>query len=389
MFLNYLGKCKLACSVCKKLCKDEAVKYDDKYYHTNCFTCQVCGIQLPTSGFYKNEDKFYCHDDYQQSFGKRCQLCNNFTDGEVFTALDLVFHKACFFCYSCSTPLEPGNTVIYLNNKFLCSECFHCNDNINEKDKKAILAQESYVENTTRLKKDQECNVDYGKFYKKSFLEQTTSPFRKAASINASEASPRHFHRPENFSYTQVGRDFIKQPKRESEIAFISKAACKPAMDSVVVSISNKEAVRLSKLPDAQLKPKTELNEEDVEVVSHADSSQPKIEKNITTSVGEKGEKVDDPEKKDGDIDPITGLKRLRPNPAFSVYSSLSNIKPSLIDLFKKEQIYPYEELKFSNFKMPSDVERESVENFLFTAMNVFRIDSYFLTQFQNIIFIL
>jgi len=35
---------KISCEACKKKCKKEAVKLQDKYYHVSCFSCKGCSI---------------------------------------------------------------------------------------------------------------------------------------------------------------------------------------------------------------------------------------------------------------------------------------------------------------------------------------------------------
>ncbi|KAK2148472.1 hypothetical protein LSH36_496g02038 [Paralvinella palmiformis] len=60
--------------------------------------------------------------------------------------------------------------------------------------------------------------VNYGKFYNTSYLEKTSASYKKGPSLNVSH-KPRspHYHRPENFSYTQVRKDFI-QPLKKGEL---------------------------------------------------------------------------------------------------------------------------------------------------------------------------
>eukprot|EP00918_Siedleckia_nematoides_P094074 GHVU01206519.1.p1 GENE.GHVU01206519.1~~GHVU01206519.1.p1 ORF type:complete len:617 (+),score=61.84 GHVU01206519.1:111-1853(+) len=124
-------------------------------------------------------------------------------------------------------------------------------------------------------------DVDYGKFYKRSFLEAEQKDFKKGPSINPQTritGKGSHFHRPENFSYYHVRKDFTMPMRKENEPENSSMSAGPVYMpspvnrkpkrgsmltmlgDSTVISkrkldpavpMNNREAIMLSKFPNA------------------------------------------------------------------------------------------------------------------------------------------
>ncbi|CAH1783174.1 unnamed protein product, partial [Owenia fusiformis] len=114
---------KISCQGCKKSCKGEVLRIQDKYFHVKCFKCKECKIDLATEGFFSKDGQFYCGKDFQKLFGTKCYTCGKFVEGEVLTALGNTYHHECFKCENCSKPFEPGTKVTYTGKQYLCKNC--------------------------------------------------------------------------------------------------------------------------------------------------------------------------------------------------------------------------------------------------------------------------
>jgi len=63
--------------------------------------CVECEKPLTSGGFYSKDNVHYCVDDYQRLYGTRCDICGEFAEGEVITALGKTYHDYCFHCSRC------------------------------------------------------------------------------------------------------------------------------------------------------------------------------------------------------------------------------------------------------------------------------------------------
>jgi actin-binding LIM protein len=117
-----LKKGKTLCQSCKKKCSGEVLRVQDKYFHTQCFKCKVCGNSLAQGGFFSKDGAYYCTADYQRNFGTKCATCQDYVEGEVVTALGKTYHKKCFTCDRCRQP-PPDEKVTYTGKEVLCQKC--------------------------------------------------------------------------------------------------------------------------------------------------------------------------------------------------------------------------------------------------------------------------
>ncbi|VDL19772.1 unnamed protein product [Hymenolepis diminuta] len=113
---------KVDCEVCKKRCKGNVLKANDKYFHKDCFKCSgkfkvplfnffaECKSSLKTGGFFMKNDKYYCQKDYQKISTPRCKVCGEVLVGDIVSALSYSFHKGCFICI--------GSTVVVFFRSF-------------------------------------------------------------------------------------------------------------------------------------------------------------------------------------------------------------------------------------------------------------------------------
>jgi len=63
--------------------------------------CIECQKLLSSGGFYSKDGVHYCVDDYLRLYGTRCDICGEFVEGEVITALGNTYHSDCFHCSRC------------------------------------------------------------------------------------------------------------------------------------------------------------------------------------------------------------------------------------------------------------------------------------------------
>ena len=117
------SKAKVHCGRCTKKCSGEVLRVQDKYYHPNCFQCDVCHRTLAQGGFFSHNSKFFCPEDYQRHAGTKCTGCGQLVEGEVVSAMGGFFHQACFVCTKCRRPFPPGEKVALLGKDCLCCRC--------------------------------------------------------------------------------------------------------------------------------------------------------------------------------------------------------------------------------------------------------------------------
>ncbi|KAL5963460.1 Actin-binding LIM protein 1 [Taenia solium] len=114
---------KVYCEVCKKRCKGNVLKANDKYFHKDCFKCSECKCSLKAGGFFMKNDKYFCQEDYQKLLAPKCKVCGEALSGDIVSALSYSFHKGCFICSQCKTPFNPGNRVTVWKDEFYCVCC--------------------------------------------------------------------------------------------------------------------------------------------------------------------------------------------------------------------------------------------------------------------------
>ncbi|XP_050534729.1 actin-binding LIM protein 3 isoform X3 [Daktulosphaira vitifoliae] len=115
---------KTYCSGCKKKCSGEVLKIKgDKYFHIECFKCTVCNRSLVQGLFFSEDGSWYCPDDYQKLFGKKCTVCNDYIKDELVIVLGQTYHQQCFTCSHCRQPCPKGDLVTYVGKSILCSKC--------------------------------------------------------------------------------------------------------------------------------------------------------------------------------------------------------------------------------------------------------------------------
>ncbi|XP_050981813.1 actin-binding LIM protein 1a isoform X8 [Labeo rohita] len=113
----------IRCAKCGEVCKGEVLRVQAKHFHIKCFTCKVCGCDLAQGGFFMKNGEYLCTLDYQHIHGTRCNICGDFVEGEVVTALGKTYHPACFVCTICKRPFPAGDRVTFNGKDCLCQYC--------------------------------------------------------------------------------------------------------------------------------------------------------------------------------------------------------------------------------------------------------------------------
>ncbi|XP_043111528.1 actin-binding LIM protein 1a isoform X6 [Puntigrus tetrazona] len=113
----------IRCAKCGEVCKGEVLRVQAKHFHIKCFTCKVCGCDLAQGGFFMKNGEYLCTLDYQRIHGTRCNICGEFVEGEVVTALGKTYHPTCFVCTICKRPFPAGDRVTFNGKDCLCQYC--------------------------------------------------------------------------------------------------------------------------------------------------------------------------------------------------------------------------------------------------------------------------
>lgn len=111
------------CVRCKNVCSGETLRFNDKLFHANCLVCLVCGKDLAFVGFFVQNDQYFCPEDFQERFGTKCNICHMFLEGEGINVGGNVYHERCFVCASCKNPFPPGEKVVSRGEEYICQRC--------------------------------------------------------------------------------------------------------------------------------------------------------------------------------------------------------------------------------------------------------------------------
>ncbi|KAG5869343.1 hypothetical protein JTB14_022591 [Gonioctena quinquepunctata] len=93
-------------------------------YHTKCFTCHHCAINLQGKPFYALDGNPYCEEDYQNTLEKCC-VCQNPILDRILRATGKPYHPKCFTCVVCEKSLDGIPFTVDATNRVHCIEDFH------------------------------------------------------------------------------------------------------------------------------------------------------------------------------------------------------------------------------------------------------------------------
>uniref|UniRef100_F1L825 Lipoma-preferred partner n=1 Tax=Ascaris suum TaxID=6253 RepID=F1L825_ASCSU len=96
----------------------------DQMFHVACFTCNECGKQLAGASFYNVDGRPLCEQDYKNSL-ERCVSCGEPIMTKLLRASGSTYHPACFVCSVCKKCLDGVPFTVDSANNIHCVACFH------------------------------------------------------------------------------------------------------------------------------------------------------------------------------------------------------------------------------------------------------------------------
>ncbi|XP_039437546.1 thyroid receptor-interacting protein 6-like [Culex pipiens pallens] len=96
----------------------------DQIFHIACFTCQQCQINLQGKPFYALDGKPYCEEDYLNTLEK-CSVCQKPILERILRATGKPYHPQCFTCVICGKSLDGIPFTVDATNQIHCIEDFH------------------------------------------------------------------------------------------------------------------------------------------------------------------------------------------------------------------------------------------------------------------------
>ncbi|CAD5117049.1 DgyrCDS5872 [Dimorphilus gyrociliatus] len=122
----YEEKFSQKCTACTKPITKGGVGYKGNPYHKDCFTCTECSLPLAGEKFASKDEQPYCINCYAKLFSKTCSRCSTAITGldgsKAVVYEDRHWHTNCFSCSSCSTSLV-GQGFVPSGSDILCEKC--------------------------------------------------------------------------------------------------------------------------------------------------------------------------------------------------------------------------------------------------------------------------
>lgn len=137
---NFCGSCIAGtCNTCKKaIGSAPAFEVGGKKYHERCFSCFRCKIPLPDGSCCLIDNNPHCLNcsnmanragQPRQNSGAlgncgACQKALTPSNHVGMSELSCSYHKECFTCSNCFSPLSNPGTQVFVNNDFpYCKPC--------------------------------------------------------------------------------------------------------------------------------------------------------------------------------------------------------------------------------------------------------------------------
>lgn len=96
----------------------------ENVYHIACFTCQQCQMNLQGKPFYALEGHPFCEEDYLNTLEK-CSVCMEPILERILRATGKPYHPQCFTCIVCGKSLDGIPFTVDATNQIHCIEDFH------------------------------------------------------------------------------------------------------------------------------------------------------------------------------------------------------------------------------------------------------------------------
>ncbi|KAK3750350.1 hypothetical protein QZH41_010266 [Actinostola sp. cb2023] len=114
------------CVACRNFIEGTAkyVTRDEGTYHSECFVCARCRSPLAGKTFTEHEGKWVCDGCYHERFAKKCEVCRGVLEGNIeFVKYEEKFyHNECFVCARCKKQLS-GESFRLRDDRRLCINC--------------------------------------------------------------------------------------------------------------------------------------------------------------------------------------------------------------------------------------------------------------------------
>ncbi|KAI6188966.1 PDZ and LIM domain protein Zasp [Aphelenchoides besseyi] len=100
-----------ACAKCGLAITADCLNALQRQWHPECFTCQHCRRPFGNTAFYLENGQPYCEKDWNQLFTTKCVSCKFPIEAgdRWIEAIGSAFHSNCFNCHSCNVNLEGQN----------------------------------------------------------------------------------------------------------------------------------------------------------------------------------------------------------------------------------------------------------------------------------------
>ncbi|KAF0291278.1 Four and a half LIM domains protein 2 [Amphibalanus amphitrite] len=114
-----------ACSACSAAIAADTpqVVYKAFHWHQACFICCVCQTPLDARTFLPKEQRLFCPRCYEDTFAARCRGCGGTITSLGVTYQGETFHRRCFVCAGCETPLA-GQKFRSRAQRCYCADCY-------------------------------------------------------------------------------------------------------------------------------------------------------------------------------------------------------------------------------------------------------------------------
>lgn len=110
------------CARCQRPVVGQATEACETFFHPECFACFHCNRPFGEDGFFEQEGKPYCPNDWYELFCPRCDVCNGVIRDQAVEALGKMYHPEHFCCFGCGTSLD-GEIYKEDEGNPYCSTC--------------------------------------------------------------------------------------------------------------------------------------------------------------------------------------------------------------------------------------------------------------------------
>eukprot|EP00055_Hartaetosiga_balthica_P004462 m.11720 g.11720 ORF g.11720 m.11720 type:complete len:406 (+) comp3879_c0_seq1:123-1340(+) len=111
------------CARCGKPATQEVISAMGKYWHADCFTCNVCHKEFPNQQFFEMDGDPYCSYHFHEKKGVICGQCNRSIVGGFVQAMGKKWHKDHFMCNLCHVSLANAQ-FRERNSQPYCNPCY-------------------------------------------------------------------------------------------------------------------------------------------------------------------------------------------------------------------------------------------------------------------------